>query len=644
MTKTTRYFIILAVIAVPVLLKMSQSIVIGHEDTSYKKISDIWLFTHLPLSEGYSTYFAASGECEICHGFDTAHVASVDLLGNDINVVDDWRSSMMANAARDPFWQAKVSHEVNINPEGKVELESTCTTCHAPMARYNAIFEGQTHYSMDEMLADPLGMDGVSCLACHKQTDERLGKEHSGVLHYSQAYVVYGPYESPLNSPMAQETGYSPFYSPHIKDAGICAGCHTLITGSVDLEGAPTGQTFVEQATYHEWLNSAYKDVQSCQECHMPSIEKGQVFIAAGYETEPRSPFAQHSLVGANAFMLQLLRNNIDSLGLTASEEQFDESINKTYELLQNRSVNLNVELLNRTIDTAFLEVDIKNITGHKFPSGYPSRRAFVKVTAATEEGDVVFESGAWDEDFEVIGQDPYFEPHYDTIRNSDEVQIYEMVVGNVNNERTTVLEQMVTPLKDNRLVPVGFSTTHEVYDTVAIVGKARTDANFNQEEGLEGTGGDKIYYHIPLNGVTEALEVTTQVYYQTTPPRWMEDMFAVNTPEIEKFKALFEAADRTPIKVKEKKILLDLFVKTNEPANQPKWLEVTYLSPLESKMGVYSALETTIDVFNLEGKLMLHKNYQKGAFEIDLQEKKGIYLIRFQSKTGHVYTQKVIF
>ncbi len=43
--------------------------------------------------------------------------ASIDpATGHDVNVVNDWRSSMMANSARDPFFRAKLDHEVLVNP------------------------------------------------------------------------------------------------------------------------------------------------------------------------------------------------------------------------------------------------------------------------------------------------------------------------------------------------------------------------------------------------------------------------------------------------------------------------------------------------------------------------------------------------
>jgi len=64
------------------------------------------------LFEGINTTFQSAGRCDHCHGYDPEGIASVSGKAGDINVVDDWSSTMMANSAKDPFWRAKVSHEV----------------------------------------------------------------------------------------------------------------------------------------------------------------------------------------------------------------------------------------------------------------------------------------------------------------------------------------------------------------------------------------------------------------------------------------------------------------------------------------------------------------------------------------------------
>ena len=54
----------------------------------------------------------------------------------DVNLYDDWETSMMALSAVDPFWKAKVSHEILVNPANSLELQTLCTKCHAPLGHY----------------------------------------------------------------------------------------------------------------------------------------------------------------------------------------------------------------------------------------------------------------------------------------------------------------------------------------------------------------------------------------------------------------------------------------------------------------------------------------------------------------------------
>ncbi|MFN9801352.1 MAG: hypothetical protein ACK54P_15150, partial [Bacteroidota bacterium] len=127
--------------------------------------------------------------------------------------------------------------------------------------------------------------------------------------------VAYGPYEGPLVTPMALYSNYIPEYGPHIQDAKLCAGCHSLVTQTVDLEGNLTGAEFVEQATWHEWLNSSYPEDQvTCQSCHLPRLDKQAVVLAAGFDTEPRQPFGLHTMAGGNTLMLSIMRDYRDVL------------------------------------------------------------------------------------------------------------------------------------------------------------------------------------------------------------------------------------------------------------------------------------------------------------------------------------------
>lgn len=501
-----------------------------------------------------SLLFGTSIHCIGCHSYDPDGLALVDYFGNDVNMYDDWRSTMMANAARDPFWKAKVSQEILINPEHAEQLQTTCTACHAPMGRYTATLRGQEHYLMSDLAQDTVGQDGVSCSACHMISPENLGEQFSGMITFDTTRVLFGPYPDPFFPPMMQYVGFEPVYSEHVRDAGMCASCHTLITHSVDLAGEPTGTTFVEQATYHEWLNSRYGEDQenvTCQDCHMPALEE-PVIIAADYlGLQPRSPYHQHEFTGGNVFMLRMLRDFADSLDVIAETEQFDETISKTLSLLQEKTLSGELMYVASVLDTALFSLVLHNLAGHKFPSGYPSRRAVVEFWVVSEQGDTLFHSGALDEVYAVIGEDEPYEPHYTEISSSDEVQIYEMVMGDVEGQRTTILEQAYEPLKDNRLVPEGFLQGHATYDTVQLVGKVLEDLDFNRSDlGEEGSGTDRLLYKVPLNGYVGLVQAGYKVHYQTMPPKFMEGLFVDDTPEINRFKAMFEQIDLEPVVV----------------------------------------------------------------------------------------------
>ena len=90
-------------------------------------------------------------------------------------------------------------------------------------------------------------------------------------------------------------------------------------------------------------------------------------------------------------------------------------------------------------------EVTIENLGGHKLPTAYPSRRAWLHVVVRDAGGRAVFESGATNLDGSIQGNDNdadalKFEPHYDEIRSADQVQIYETIIAGADGAVTTGL------------------------------------------------------------------------------------------------------------------------------------------------------------------------------------------------------------
>ncbi|MEM0999338.1 MAG: T9SS type A sorting domain-containing protein [Bacteroidota bacterium] len=505
------------------------------------------------LPEAINNWFATSGTCDGCHGSDPLGLAMVTANNEDVNPTDDWRSSMMANSARDPFWRAQVSHEIITTPNLQTAIEDKCLACHAPMGRYSHYWEtGQENYAMAQLDADTFGMDGVSCLACHTQV-ANSSPEFSGIIDFDTTRKIYGQYPGPVTGPMSISIGFDVEYGPHIQQSEVCASCHSLVTHSVDLSGNLTGRSFFEQATYHEWLNSTYAlQGQQCQGCHVPQINEN-IIIAAGYNNlSQRRPYGKHHLQGANVFMLRMMRDYRDSLGIAADSTQFDSTIARTERMLREETLDLTLTEAWRTADTVAFDLKLVNLAGHKFPSGYPSRRALVEFVVRDRNGDTLFASGVLGSDYEVIGQDAGYEPHYDRIDDPDQAQIYEFIMGDVNRNVTTTLERGDTLLKDNRLPPHGFTSTHPVYDTTKIGGLATSDPDFNRNGANEGTGRDIVHYRIPLGGYTDSLVVSARVWYQTVRPGWLDEMFANSSPDIDRFKRWFQQSDRSNVLVAE--------------------------------------------------------------------------------------------
>ena len=503
------------------------------------------------LPTAVSTLFSGSGNCAVCHQPGAPNPSALrDSHGNDISPVTLWRSTMMANAAKDPFWQAKVTAEVAAHPQYQQFIEDKCTTCHAPLGRTEAHFNGQQYYSLAEMQSDVLALDGVSCTSCHQIKDTNLGTPESFSGHYiiENDRTIYGPFQNPLTTPMQNSVNYTPVFGEQVHTSDLCATCHTLFTPTLDNNGNIVGE-IAEQTPYLEWRNSAYPGMDAqCQECHMPHLNSPVVISNRPMSLSGRAPFAKHYFVGANIFMLNVLKSHGAEIGVSATAAQFDSTIARTLDLLQKETVELSTQYKWISNDSLEVKVAIQNKAGHKFPTGYPSRRAWVYLGLFQNE-QPLFESGNWDpQTGEIIGLDVPFEPHYNVIKSSDQVQVYQAVMQDVDGNVTYTLLRGASYVKDNRIPPVGFTSQGSFYDSTAIAGFAQSDPNFNIHNGTEGSGADTVVYRIGNLNRTESYRLNVQMLYQSIAPRFVEDLFQYTTPEVQTFQGYYQQADKSPI------------------------------------------------------------------------------------------------
>lgn len=562
-----------------------------------------------------STLFSGSGNCATCHQPGAPNTAALlDANGHDVSPVTLWRSTMMANAARDPFWRAKVSAEVAAHPQLQQIIEDKCTTCHAPLGRTEAIDQGAQAYSIAEMVADPLALDGVSCTLCHQIDPANLGQDESFSGHYviKDVKLIYGPYANPNGNSMVMNTGFTPVHGPHISQSELCATCHTLFTPTVDNSGNIVGEA-PEQTPYLEWKNSRFaKEGIECQSCHVPRIS-GPVVISNRPQTlAGRSPFGKHEFVGGNVYMLRILKKYGSQLGVTAAAIHFDSTIARTLRNLQQATARITAAFAWQS-DSLVVKVAVKNLTGHKFPTAYPSRRAWLYVNLKDPGGTSIFVSGAWDSTTgKILPLDRSYEPHYDVIRQQDQVQVYEAVMKDVDGNVNYTLLRAAGFLKDNRIPPEGFTANGPYYDSTAVVGQAAQDPNFNRSGALEGTGIDTVTYKIGGLDPTTTYRLEVKLLYQSLSPRFVEALFEHNTPEIQTFRQIYEAEPNMPVTIDSLEMQIAATAVQEHPVPLPEspLLISAYPNPFnpETTIRVRTAQEGRLEVavYDLRGRKIL--------------------------------------
>jgi hypothetical protein len=491
-----------------------------------------------------ASMFAPSRDCLACHNNLTGPG------GEDVSIGASWRGSMMANAARDPYVHASVRRETLDHPKHAAQIEDECAACHLPAARkiaHEAGVLGRVFAHLpdagDENAIDDLARDGVTCTVCHQIAPDRLGTRSSFNGNFAIAPPLasgrrraFGPLapDAGRRRIMHSVTGFEQEQAPHISQSELCATCHTLITEAVGPDGAVIG-SLPEQMNYQEWRHSAFdEEGRSCQSCHMPRLP-GPVRVASVLG-DYRDGLSRHTFLGGNAFMLRLMNRYRAELGVEATPSELEASARATEAQLERDTASVAIEQASIAGETLTLDVLVRNLAGHKFPTGYPSRRAWLHVTVRDRDGRTVFESGRVTDTGSIDGNDSdadpaAYEPHYRQITKAGEVQIYESIMGTPAGAPTTGLLAATQYLKDNRLLPRGFDK-RTADATIAVFGAAAADDDFLG-------GGDRVRYQIAAAG---AATVEVELRFQPIGYRWARNLAAYDAREPKAFVSYYES------------------------------------------------------------------------------------------------------
>jgi len=211
----------------------------------------------------------------------------------------------------------------------------------------------------------------------------------------------------------------------------------------------------------------------------------------------------------------------------------------KTAEFLQSQAARVTIRDIKARSAQLTLDVLVENLTGHKLPTAFPSRRAWLHVIVRDANGKAVFESGALNPDGSIRGNDNdadplSFEPHYREIKDSDEVQIYEPILRDQAGHVTTGLAAAVGYLKDNRLLPSGFQKQTADKD-IAVVGDAADDPDFT-------AAGDSVRYSVQLGDAPGPFHVDAELWYQPIGFRWAHNLAPYQAAETRRFVNYYES------------------------------------------------------------------------------------------------------
>ncbi|HEY6925273.1 MAG TPA: hypothetical protein VI653_17490 [Steroidobacteraceae bacterium] len=473
--------------------------------------------------------FQTSDRCLACHnGMKT-------MSGADFSIGVDWHSSVMGNSSRDPYWQASVRRETLDHSGASHEIQDDCSICHMPIVRYEAKDEGRkaqlfAHlpFRQDKTAQAQAAADGVSCSVCHQITPQLLGTPAS----YSGNFVVggsndgvhpeSGPFDidSALTQVMRSSTGgFQPQRGDQITSSELCATCHTLTTHALGPDGREIG-SLPEQMPYPEWLHSDYKTQRTCQSCHMPIVAEDTPI--ARILSRPRQGAARHNFIAANFFLQHLLARHHDELDVAAQPAELEAAAASTVQFIQSQTARIAVSEPRIENDTLSVNVTVENLSGHKFPTAFPSRRAWLHVSVRGRDGRLVFESGALRANGSIVGNDndddpARYEPHYRQISDPGEVQIYESILSDPHGGVTTGLLQATGYLKDNRLLPHGFDKASAAPE-IAVHGDALGDPAFNDR-------GDVVHYVIALGKASGPYRIDAELWYQPIGYRWANNL-----------------------------------------------------------------------------------------------------------------------
>jgi hypothetical protein len=276
----------------------------------------------------------------------------------------------------------------------------------------------------------------------------------------------------------------------------------------------------------------------------------------------------------------------------------------------------------------------------------------WIHLKVEDQNNNIVFQSGEWDNTGKIVDYNSDYEPHYDIINSEDQVQVYEGVFTDVNNQVTYTLLKAAQYVKDNRLPPIGFITTHPSYDSTKIVGDANDDTNFNRYGTYQGgTGTDSVTYIVPT-AVSANYRVTAEVCYQSVKTQLVDHIRNIDHGDINRFVSMYDALPNLPFIMK--RDILDVVsgVENENDLVNNFSLEQNYPNPFNPSTSIQYTIANrqfvTLKIFDVIGNelaTLVNQYKLSGRYNVEFNAStlpSGVYFYRLQAG-DFVQTRKMI-